>query len=199
MLSNEKAMCASSPSSPLQVSYSSQVTQAKVLRHAVLHRTGQVCFSKEMLPECDIGFIASETMVQEAGFVCLPAAAAEAKDILRRIHLGQDCNELNSMTVTFELMESVKSQHSTLDATQAVRPVVQGAGANTSPAGKIRAMFTPPEDPERVPQNILFVEDLTDRVSLEFPELWKLGQAYFKGELHVEPDVGKQPVFREMA
>merc|ERR1712002_868606 len=61
-LSNEKAMCASSPSSPLQVSYSSQVTQAKVLRHAVLHRTGQVCFSKEMLPECDIGFIASETM-----------------------------------------------------------------------------------------------------------------------------------------
>merc|ERR1719204_2635418 len=81
-LSNEKAMCASSPSSPLQVSYSSQVTQAKVLRHAVLHRTGQVCFSKEMLPECDIGFIASETMVQEAGFVCLPAAAAEAKDIL---------------------------------------------------------------------------------------------------------------------
>merc|ERR1719357_2306503 len=97
-LSNEKAMCASSPSSPLQVSYSSPVTQAKVLRHAVLHRTDQVCFSKEMLPECDIGFIASETMVQEAGFVCLPAAAAEAKDILRRIHLGQDCNELNSMT-----------------------------------------------------------------------------------------------------
>merc|ERR1712013_467756 len=75
-------MCASSPSSPLQVSYSSPVTQAKVLRHAVLHRTGQVCFSKEMLPEGDIGFIASETMVQEAGFVCLPAAAAEAKDIL---------------------------------------------------------------------------------------------------------------------
>merc|ERR1711926_7792 len=32
-LSNEKAMCASSP---LQVSYSSLVTQAKVLRHAVL-------------------------------------------------------------------------------------------------------------------------------------------------------------------
>merc|ERR1711937_750300 len=109
-LSNEKAMCASSPSSPLQVSYSSQVTQAKVLRHAVLHRTGQVCFSKEMLPECDIGFIASETMVQEAGFVCLPAAAAEAKDILRRIHLGQDCNELNSMTVTFTTRVRVAKQ-----------------------------------------------------------------------------------------
>ena len=53
-------------------------------------------------------------------------------------------------------------------------------------------MFTPPDDPDRVPHNILFVEDLTDRVSAEFPELWKLGQAYFKGELHVEPDTGKQ-------
>merc|ERR1719495_2727543 len=92
-LSNEKAMCASSPSSTLQVSYSSPVTQAK-----------------EMLPECDIGFIASETMVQEAGFVCLPVAAAEAKDILRRIHLGQDCNELNSMTVTFTTRVRVAKQ-----------------------------------------------------------------------------------------
>merc|ERR1712013_28430 len=55
-------------------------------------------------------FIASETMVQEAGFVCLPAAAAEAKDILRRIHLGQDCNELNSMTVTFTTRVRVAKQ-----------------------------------------------------------------------------------------
>lgn len=98
---------------------------------------------------------------------------------------------------TFELMESAKAQHTGLDATSAVRPV-QGAAPGASPAGKIRAMFTPPEDPDRVPQNILFVEDLTERVAQEFPELWKLGQAYFKGELHVEPDVGKQPVFREM-
>ena len=52
-------------------------------------------------------------------------------------------------------------------------------------------MFTPPEDPDSIPHNILFVEDLTERVAAEFPELWKLGQAYFKGELHVEPDTGK--------
>ena len=91
-------------------------------------------------------------------------------------------------------MESAKAQHTGLDATSAVRPV-QGAAAGASPAGKIRAMFTPPEDPDRwlhsptlptlltrprVPQNILFVEDLTERVAQEFPELWKLGQAYFK-------------------
>merc|ERR1711936_1189586 len=32
--------------------------------------------------------------VTEAGFVCLPAAAAETKDILRRAHLGRECTEL---------------------------------------------------------------------------------------------------------
>ena len=77
-LSKEKAMCAR-PSSPLQISYYTPVTEAKVLQHAVLHRAGQVCFSKTMLPECAIGFMASETLVKEAGFVCLPAAAAETK------------------------------------------------------------------------------------------------------------------------
>ena len=77
-LSTEKAMCAL-PRAPLQISYFNAVTEAKVLRHAVLHRAGQVCFSKTMLPECAIGFMALETLVKEAGFVCLPAAAAETK------------------------------------------------------------------------------------------------------------------------
>merc|ERR1719397_771358 len=115
-LSREKAMCAQ-PRSPLQISYFTPVTQAKVLRHAVLHRAGQVCFSKMMLPECAIGFMAFETLVKEAGFVCLPAAAAETKvnlfclfqpsiyifcqDILRRVHLGRECTELTTMAVTF--------------------------------------------------------------------------------------------------
>merc|ERR1712037_1043172 len=96
----KQAMC-SSPSSPLQISYYTPVTEAKVLQHAVLHRASQVCFSKTMLPECAIGFMASETLVKEAGFVCLPAAAAETKDILRRVHLGRECTELTTMPVTF--------------------------------------------------------------------------------------------------
>merc|ERR1719376_1675832 len=44
-LSSEKAIC-SQPRSPLQISYFTPVTQAKMPRHAVLHRAGQVCFSK---------------------------------------------------------------------------------------------------------------------------------------------------------
>ena len=94
--------------------------------------------------------------------------------------------------LTFELMETCKNKHANLDATSALRPGNVVTSANSSPAGKIRSMFTPPDDPDSIPHNILFVEDLTERVSAEFPELWKLGQAYFKGELHVEPDTGKQ-------
>ena len=47
-------------------------------------------------------------------------------------------------------------------------------------------MFSPDPDPNKVPQNVLFVEDLTDRVAREFPELWKLGQAYFKVLTHMQ-------------
>ncbi len=98
--------------------------------------------------------------------------------------------------LTFQLMENCKNLHLEKDGN--LLPRSTGQPLFASPAGKIRAMFTPPEDPDRVPQNILFVEDITERVGIEFPELWKLGQAYFKHELHIDPDTGKQPVFREM-
>jgi len=101
--------------------------------------------------------------------------------------------------LTFQLMENCKNSHLEKDGSSLARASALGAPTfTTSPAAKIRSMFTPPDDPDRIPQNILFVEDVTERISVEFPQLWKLGQAYFNHELHVEPDTGKQPVFREM-
>ena len=50
--------------------------------------------------------------------------------------------------LTFELMENCKNHHQGLDSTSALRPG-HGHVTDTSPAGKIRAMFTPPEDPDR--------------------------------------------------
>ncbi len=49
-----------------------------------------------------------------------------------------------------------------------------------------------------IPEPILFVESITERLASEFPDLWKLGQAYFKGDLVVDPDTGKSVVFKEM-
>jgi len=47
-----------------------------------------------------------------------------------------------------------------------------------------------------VPQRVLFVEELTEIVSNRFPDLWKLGQAYFRGELHVRVEPGRQAQFK---
>ncbi|CAB4064857.1 EXOC2 [Lepeophtheirus salmonis] len=48
------------------------------------------------------------------------------------------------------------------------------------------------------PKNVIFVEDIAERLTNEFPDLWKLGQSYFKGDLVVSPDATKSPVFKEM-
>jgi exocyst complex component 2 len=47
-----------------------------------------------------------------------------------------------------------------------------------------------------VPQRVLFVEELTEIVSNRFPDLWKLGQAYFSGELHVRVETNRQTQFK---
>lgn len=58
----------------------------------------------------------------------------------------------------------------------------------------------------RTPQKILFVEELTSVVAENFPDLWKLGQAYFSGSLIVKEtgekafkiDSSKHLQFRQM-
>ena len=47
-----------------------------------------------------------------------------------------------------------------------------------------------------VPQRVLYVEELTEILSNRFPDLWKLGQAYFSGELHVRVEPGRQAQFK---
>jgi len=49
-----------------------------------------------------------------------------------------------------------------------------------------------------VPQRVLFVEELSEILSNRFPDLWKLGQAYFSGELHVKIEPGRQAQFKRM-
>ncbi|XP_023727524.1 exocyst complex component 2 [Cryptotermes secundus] len=49
-----------------------------------------------------------------------------------------------------------------------------------------------------VPQRVLFVEELTQIVSNRFPDLWKLGQAYFSGELNVRVEPSRQAQFKRM-
>ena len=40
------------------------------------------------------------------------------------------------------------------------------------------------------------MEELSEILSNRFPDLWKLGQAYFSGELHVKIESGRQVQFK---
>lgn len=46
------------------------------------------------------------------------------------------------------------------------------------------------------PGRVTFLEELNDRFISVFPELWKLGQAYFGGELFVRADTLKKEEFK---
>lgn len=48
-----------------------------------------------------------------------------------------------------------------------------------------------------VPQSISFVEELCEIMSTSFPDLWKLGQAYFSKELHVKAEPGRSAAFKD--
>lgn len=53
--------------------------------------------------------------------------------------------------------------------------------------------------PATVPARVSFLEELSDIFTSVFPELWKLGQAYFNKELYVRVEPSKQEEFKVRA
>ncbi|XP_034235592.1 exocyst complex component 2 [Thrips palmi] len=49
-----------------------------------------------------------------------------------------------------------------------------------------------------VPARVLLTEELADTISERFPDFWKLGQAYFTGELQVKVVPGRQQDFKKL-
>jgi len=47
-----------------------------------------------------------------------------------------------------------------------------------------------------IPARVLLVEQLAEIVANLFPDLWKLGQAYFSGELQIRPGPGRPQDFK---
>lgn len=48
------------------------------------------------------------------------------------------------------------------------------------------------------PENVLYIEDLCQVITELFPDLWKIGQSYFTGELHVKVEGGRQVGFKHI-
>ena len=49
-----------------------------------------------------------------------------------------------------------------------------------------------------VPSNVLCIEAICDVVAEQLPDLWRLGQSYFTGQLHVAVDTEKQVPFKNL-
>ncbi|QQP48635.1 Exocyst complex component 2 [Caligus rogercresseyi] len=72
------------------------------------------------------------------------------------------------------------------------------SSAAFSSSNKYHLQFLTESESGVPPKNVVFVEDIADRLTREFPDLWKLGQSYFKGDLVVAPDASKSPLFKDM-
>lgn len=54
----------------------------------------------------------------------------------------------------------------------------------------------PPVDIGQVPANVNFIDEICLSISETFPDLWKIGQAYFSGELQVKVEPGRHVEFK---
>ncbi|XP_022914951.2 exocyst complex component 2 [Onthophagus taurus] len=65
-----------------------------------------------------------------------------------------------------------------------------------SPHAAKYSKYNASQDANACPQNIFYVEELSSLLSELFPDIWKLGQAYFIGELHVKVEPGHKTAFK---
>lgn len=58
--------------------------------------------------------------------------------------------------------------------------------------------YNPPPQPDlnTVPANVNFIDEICLSISETFPDLWKIGQAYFSGELRVKVEPGRHVEFK---
>lgn len=96
-----------------------------------------------------------------------------------------------SYTKLLKTLDNCRDDHLALErkATSLPKPNIFNGKSSVFPAE---------QDPNFLPEAVHFVHNVTEQLSINFPELWKLGQAYFKGDLIVDPDGGKSAVFKEM-
>ncbi|KAK0158108.1 hypothetical protein PV328_009154 [Microctonus aethiopoides] len=83
------------------------------------------------------------------------------------------------------------------------------SGANDDPSRTMRLNNTTPSSTDRqkfyrndancnVPTRVLCVEAICDVIAEQLPDLWRLGQSYFTGQLHVAVDTEKQILFKNL-
>lgn len=87
------------------------------------------------------------------------------------------------------------------DAHMAQEQATLEDGGKTPKSGKSKGITATNQNSDwqaSVPARVLLTEELADAISERFPDFWKLGQAYFSGELQVKVAGGRQQDFKKL-
>uniref|UniRef100_A0A8D8SKL0 Exocyst complex component 2 n=1 Tax=Cacopsylla melanoneura TaxID=428564 RepID=A0A8D8SKL0_9HEMI len=127
----------------------------------------------------------------------MPQTLQEQKTLIRNlINLDAGGNPgwdaiMSQYEYIIHLLESSKTEHMALDAENS-KPKKPKHTRSASGSHVLEPA------PIIIPQPILCVEELTAIVSERFPDLWKLGQSYFSGELQGNIETNNQPAFKKI-
>lgn len=104
---------------------------------------------------------------------------------------------VSQLNHVIELLEDCKDDHMEAEKTallaDAAKTQGQGSASKRKPASaspgaifaaKAKGDLSAGGWRDRTPQKVMFVEDLTEVMTENFPDFWKLGQAYFSGEFN---------------
>lgn len=68
--------------------------------------------------------------------------------------------------------------------------------SKSTPVNIKHLRITQKNNKNSLPSQILCIQSICDIVVEQLPDLWRLGQSYFTGQLHVAVDVEKQSHFK---
>merc|ERR1712002_754966 len=74
----------------------------KQRRHAILYKAGEICISKEQIPQCGLNSVARDIEQREVEFVCRPSREQEAKVWERMAREGRQIPQLRSQEKSFQ-------------------------------------------------------------------------------------------------
>ncbi|KAK7114741.1 exocyst complex component 2-like [Littorina saxatilis] len=103
------------------------------------------------------------------------------------IELLEDCKDDHLESERTALLADAANTQGTPGSATKRKPASASPGAIFAAKGKSDLSAGGWRD--RTPQKVMYIEDLTDIMTENFPDFWKLGQAYFSGEFNRTRDV----------
>merc|ERR1712112_76737 len=70
--------------------------------HAILYKAGEICISKEQIPQCGLNSVARDIEQRQVEFVCKPSREQEAKVWERMAREGRQIPQLRSQEKSFQ-------------------------------------------------------------------------------------------------